>query len=152
MTCSGLTARSIDWHYDKTPDITPGSIITVIKLGEHARPFGVRHRLFLKPSSTFKWVDPKTADKDTEKEKHQELESQLNKQKAAFAKLQNDNALIIFNEDVEPGTAIFMTVSANECTQHAVLPADAQETGSIVLRSIQTIIPKDDKRIPIGGS
>ena len=115
------------------------------KLGAHARPFGLRRRLFLKPSSTFVWVDPKTAKKDTPERKR--LEAQLNKQKAAFAKLQAAEP-VIFNEPVAPGTAIFMTYQANEYMQHAVLPTDAEQTGSIVLRSISTIIAPDDQHIP----
>ena len=136
--------HSIDWHYDKTRDITPGSIITVLKLGEHARPFGLRRRLFRKDS--FEYVDPTTAPSETEERKR--LEGQLRQQKAAFDKLQADEP-VIFNDAVAPGTAIFMTVQANEYTQHAVLPTEAGQTGSIVLRSISTIFDPDDQRIPV---
>ena len=135
--------HSIDWHYDKTPDIEKGSIITVLKLGEHARPFGLRKRLFLKAS--FKYVEPTDAPKGSDERK--ELERQLTRQKNALTKLQAAPELVVFNKDVAPGSAIFMTLQANEYTQHAVLPTPADETGSVVLRSISTIFPLSDKRI-----
>ena len=98
---------SIDWHYDKLPDILEGSLITIVKLGDHARRFALRRRLFLKASSTFKWVKPSDFLKDSPERK--EAEKQLEKQKAAFAKLQAAQEAI-FDEPVAPGTAIIMTV------------------------------------------
>ena len=98
---------SIDWHYDKLPDILEGSLITIVKLGDHARRFALRRRLFLKASSTFKWVQPSDFPKDSPERK--EAEKQLEKQKAASAKLQAAQEAI-FDEPVAPGTAIIMTV------------------------------------------
>lgn len=75
------------------------------------------------------------------------LERQKNQQKTAFEKLQADKDLVIFDESVGPGTAIFMTFQANEYTQHTVQPTECEESGSVVSRSISTVIPLDHPRI-----
>jgi len=137
--------HSIDWHYDKLPDILEGSLITIVKLGDHARRFALRRRLFLKASSTFKWVEPSAFPKDSPERK--ETEKQLKKQKAAFSKLQAAQEAI-FDDSVSPGTAIIMTYQANELTQHAVPQTDAERTGSVVFRSIKTLIQPDDPNLP----
>jgi len=137
---------SIDWHYDKLPDILEGSLITIVKLGEHARPFAIRRRLFFKESSTFRYVDPTKFPKDSLE--REQAEKQKAKQQRAFDKLQAKQE-VIFDELVEPGTAIIMTLQANEFTQHAVLQqSDAERTGSIVFRSIKTLLEPHDKRLP----
>jgi len=137
---------SIGWHYDKLPDILEGSLITIVKLGEHARPFAIRRRLFFKESSTFRYVDPTKFPKGSLERK--QAEKQKTKQQRAFDKLQAAKDLVIFDELVEPGTAIIMTLQANEFTQHAVLEADAERTGSIVFRSIKTLVAPDDALLP----
>jgi len=35
--------HSIGWHFDKAESIDPDSLITVVKLGGHGRPFALRH-------------------------------------------------------------------------------------------------------------
>ena len=37
--------HSIGWHFDKPTSIDPGSLITVVKTGHHARPFELRRRV-----------------------------------------------------------------------------------------------------------
>jgi hypothetical protein len=99
--------HNIGFHFDKPKDIAPSdnergkSLITVVKIGTHARPFALRN-----------------------------LPSAENKSPAPF-----------FNEVLEPGTAVIMTLEANLQTQHAV-PAVAESgpSGSIVYRTIHRVV------------
>jgi alkylated DNA repair dioxygenase AlkB len=42
ITCYEDGRHSIGWHFDKPESIDANSLITVVKLGEHARPFALR--------------------------------------------------------------------------------------------------------------
>lgn len=90
-------ADSIGFHFDKPADISPGSLITVVKLGNQGRPFQIRRVGEVMP---------------------------------------------FFDRVLPPGSALVMTLEANLKTQHSVpVVVSSQLTGSIVFRSIQTIIP-----------
>lgn len=86
---------NIGFHSDKLQDIAENSLITVVKTGTHARPFGL--------------CDPD----------------------------QENNPF--FLQELEPGTAVIMTLEANLATKHGVPAVDeAGPSGSIVFRTIKT--------------
>ena len=87
----------IGWHSDKDKDIAPKSLITVVKMGAHGRPFEM---------------------------------CLPGEQKPPF-----------FSEVLAPGTAVIMTLEANLATMHRVPEvSDAGPSGSIVLRTITTVV------------
>ena len=66
---------SIDWNYDKLPDILEGLLITIVKLGNHLCPFMLRRRLFFRASSTFEYVEPSAFPQGSKE--YKEAEKQL---------------------------------------------------------------------------
>ncbi|MFX4226612.1 MAG: alpha-ketoglutarate-dependent dioxygenase AlkB [Porticoccaceae bacterium] len=104
----------IGWHYDKPKSIQAGSLITVVKIGAHGRPFQLRDRVF--------------------------LEKQPGEDEKGFKK-RSDKAQAIekpfFDQTLAPGTAVIMTLEANLLTQHGVPAVDeAGPSGSLVFRTI----------------
>lgn len=107
----------IGFHFDKPKSIQKGSLITVVKTGEHGRPFQLRERVF--PAQ-----GPNEADEDFKKRRAKEQEA-----KKPF-----------FDEVLAPGTAVIMTLEANLLTQHGVPQvAEAGPSGSIVFRTITEV-------------
>ena len=107
-------AHHIGWHYDKPKSIQSGSLITVVKIGSHGRPFQLRDRVF--------------------------LEKQPGEDEKGFKK-RSDKAQAIekpfFDQTLAPGTAVIMTLEANLKTQHCVPVVDeAGASGSLVYRTI----------------
>ena len=89
--------HGIGFHTDKPKDIAPGTLITIVKLGECGRPFRIR------------WLGEKKP---------------------------------FFDRVLAPGTAVVMTLEANLQTEHAVpVVAECLTTGSIVFRTIKTVVP-----------
>ena len=114
VTMYRTAQHGIGWHYDKPRSILPRSLITVVKLGAHGRPFQLRWR----------------------------------RDKAAQAKEPP-----FFDQVLIPGTAVIMTVEANLKTQHAVPEVDeAGPSGSIVLRNITDIVPREEYARRLGSA
>ena len=111
---------NIGMHYDKMKSLHPQTMIAVLKIGEHGRPFSVRKRLM------------HTSDKPTKEEKK------------ALQKAQEKEPMI-FNEVVPPGTLLLMTAEANLATQHGVLTVkDVGLSGSIVWRNVTNVVSSVD--------
>lgn len=107
---------NIGMHYDKMKSLHPQTMIAVLKVGEHGRPFAVRKRL-MHTSKT-----PSDAEK------------------TQLTKLQEKEPLI-FNELVPPGTLLLMTAEANLATQHGVpVVDDVGLSGSIVWRNVTKLV------------
>jgi len=116
-------SHSIGYHFDKPNDIEKGSLITVVKTGECARPFELRMRTKMT-----------LVEKDA-------FEAMGEKERKAFKKVLNgrqDNEKPFFRKVLEPGTAVIMTLEANLQTQHGVpkLKTKVGPSGSIVFRTI----------------
>ena len=101
-------------HYVKEKSIKKKSLITVVKIGAHGRPFHIRNRIFLEQKPGEKRADWK---KRVEKAQSREIP--------------------FFDRVLEPGTAVIMTVEDNLRTQHSVPVVDeAGSSGSLVFRTI----------------
>jgi alkylated DNA repair dioxygenase AlkB len=110
---------SIGMHHDKMRSLDPNTFISVLKLGENARPFSIRRRVTNFPEGA---------------------------NQAARNKLQEAQPML-FNKEVAPGDLILMTAEANLATQHGVpelRTADAVGlSGSLVWRTtVQQLSPQ----------
>lgn len=111
---------NIGMHYDKMKSLHPETMIAVLKIGEHGRPFAVRKRLM------------HTSEKPSDDEKK------------ALNKAQEKEPLI-FNEVVAPGTLLLMTADANLATQHGVPTVDdVGLSGSIVWRNVTKLVTPNE--------
>ena len=162
--------NNIGYHFDKPNSIKEGSLITVVKTGTHGRLFQVRDRVFptKRQAATINFQQKRAKDlrqrmKALTKEKnttrcinkkfvlHARLklcrESIARCKKAEDAvkakqKRAQETTKPFFNEVVEPGAAIIMTLEANLLTQHAVPKMEgAGPSGSIVFRTIAEVVP-----------
>ena len=102
---------NIGFHYDKTPTLSKTGAISVVKVGRITRRFCLRKRIILKRKPS----------------KKQKLELEMKQRSMP----------LIFDEYVEPGTLIFMTMNANWETQHGVPEEDGPTaaSGSLVFRT-----------------
>ena len=102
---------NIGYHYDKMRSLAMTGAIAVVKMGA-TRRFCVRERLIPTRKLTKK-----------EKVEHQKMQ---------------DKVLPLFDEVVESGALIFMTMEANYLTQHAVPKMDSPVglSGSMVFRTV----------------
>jgi hypothetical protein len=111
---------NIGMHYDKMKSLHPKTMIAVLKIGEHGRPFAVRKRLL------------HTSANPSEQEKKELLKAQ-------------EKEPLIFNEIVPPGTLLLMTAEANLATQHGVpVVDDVGLSGSIVWRHVTKVEPPSE--------
>ena len=144
----------IGYHYDKPQSIHAKSLITVVKTGEHGRPFQLRDRV----SVTSEAGEDKEALKARQKRElrahkgdKRELKGQHKKALDELNDKQNkaqDAIAAFFDEIVEPGTAIIMTVRANLRTQHGVPETpDSGPSGSLCFRTITESVPPGTKKV-----
>ena len=124
-------SHSIGYHFDKPNDIEKGSLITVVKTGECARPFELRMRTKMT-----------LVEEDA-------FEAMGEEERKAFKKVLNDRQdkeKPFFSKVLEPGTAVIMTLEANLKTQHGVpeLKTKVGPSGSIVFRTITKSVTMAD--------
>ena len=146
--------HQIGYHYDKPMSIHPNSLITVVKTGEHGRPFQLRDRVTITNEAGEDTDALKTrqrrelrAHKGNKQELIDQHKKALDEQKDKQNKAQ-DSIAAFFDENAEPGTAIIMTVPANLRTQHGVPETpESGSSGSIVFRTITEIVPPGTKKV-----
>ena len=162
----------IGYHFDKPQSIEKDSLIIVVKTGKVARHFAIRERLFMSEPDSQKMRQHRAIQKlwrQRAKQLEQECKQQvsnglrsrrgvayrfrlalahaeMHKKAAEAIKKMHDKkqsqVLPFFDQMLQPGTGVIMSLDANLRTQHAVLPCGAEvgSSGSIVFRTIDSIM------------
>ena len=138
----------IGFHFDKPRSICKGSLITVVKTGECGRPFQVRELVNVRNAQGEDLEALKGRHRaETRQANCEGLLSVTERQEKELRALKKDqdsaqsSTQPFFDEVLEPGTAVIMTLEANLRTQHGVPEvSDSGPSGSLVFRTISEVV------------